>query len=200
MADIVIYHVETNVTIDAPINKSLKQSNELIRIANLSYYHQSKSEFSLCSKELKLLKTCGIQLPRIASDSKAYFKTREFQVLLKDRALKLLVTQLQKAQNLPVTSSDFQSQAQTAEGTSPTVASPKGPLGSAIAGSGKDQGLGCTAPPERSEKREKTPQTRKADKSSKRARERSPPDRLKTETDKSGGTTSRAQNLGETQS
>ncbi len=45
---------------DTAINKSIKQSNELIRIANLSYYHQSKSEFTLANKELKLLKTCGI--------------------------------------------------------------------------------------------------------------------------------------------
>jgi len=198
MADIVIYHIEKNVTIDAPINKSLKQSNELIRIANLSYYHQSKSEFSLCNKELKLLKTCGIQLPRITSDSKAYFKTREFQVLLKDRALKLLVTQLQKAQNLPVTPSNYRPPTQSSEVTTPAVASPSNAMGSTGVGFGKDQGLNSTVSPEKSEKREKTPQTRKADKSSKRGRERSPPERHKIETDKSGGATSRAQNLGDT--
>lgn len=95
LADIVIYHIEKNVAEDTAINKALKQSNELIRIANLSYYHQSKSEFTLCNKELKLLKQCGIFLLRMHVDSKAYFKTREFQVLLKDRALKLLVAQLQ---------------------------------------------------------------------------------------------------------
>ena len=79
MADIPIYHVENNVVIDTQINKAIKQSNELIRIANLSYYHQSKSEFTLCNKELKLLKICNISLPRACQDSsKSYFKSREF--------------------------------------------------------------------------------------------------------------------------
>ena len=87
-----MYHIEANMAIDSVINKAISQSNELIKIANLSYYHASKSEFSLCNKELRLLKQCGVQLPRVATDSKTYFKTREFQVLLKDRALKLLVT------------------------------------------------------------------------------------------------------------
>lgn len=94
-ADIVVYHVEKNNVWDSPINKGLRHFNELVRIANLSYYHQSKSEFTLCSKELKLLKYVGIQLPR-QSDPKNYFKTREFQVLLKDKALKLLLNHLQK--------------------------------------------------------------------------------------------------------
>lgn len=106
-ADIVIYHVEKNFAVDTAINKALKQSNELIKIANLSYYHQSKSEFQLCNKEMRLLKACGVQLPRHALDSKTYFKSREFQVLLKDRALKLLVSMLQKAQGLPVTLNNF---------------------------------------------------------------------------------------------
>ena len=60
MAEITIYHVEKNVAIDSCVNKAIRQSNELIRIANLSYYHQSKSEFTLCQKELRLLKTSGI--------------------------------------------------------------------------------------------------------------------------------------------
>jgi len=71
-------------------------------------------------------------------------------------------------------------------------------MGSTGAGFGKDQGIGSTVSPEKGEKREKTPQTRKGDKSSKRGRERSPPERHKIETDKSGGATSRAQNLGDT--
>ena len=58
LAEITIYHVENNVALDTNINKYIKQSNELIRIANLSYYHQSKNEFTLCSKELRLLKSC----------------------------------------------------------------------------------------------------------------------------------------------
>lgn len=60
IAEITIYHIEKNVAIDSYINKALSQTNELIRIANLSYYHQSKSEFILCNKELRLLKACGI--------------------------------------------------------------------------------------------------------------------------------------------
>lgn len=47
-ADVQIYHIEKNVAIDGSINRAIRQSNELIRIANLSYYHQSKSEFVLC--------------------------------------------------------------------------------------------------------------------------------------------------------
>ena len=39
LADITIYHIEKNVAIDSNINKALRQTNELIRIANLSYYH-----------------------------------------------------------------------------------------------------------------------------------------------------------------
>jgi hypothetical protein len=51
---------------------------------------------------LRLVKTSGITIPRSSIDSKAYFKTRDFQLLLKDKALKVLVVQLQKLQNLPV--------------------------------------------------------------------------------------------------
>ena len=69
----------------------------MIRIANLSYYHQSKNEFVLCNNEMRLLKTSGVKLPRFAYDSAAFFKTREFQILCKERALKLLVVKLQKA-------------------------------------------------------------------------------------------------------
>ena len=39
MAEITIWHVEKNVAIDSNVNKAIRQSNELIRIANLSYYH-----------------------------------------------------------------------------------------------------------------------------------------------------------------
>lgn len=122
LADITIYHIEKNVAIDSNINRALRQTNELIRIANLSYYHQSKSEFVLCNKELRLLKACGIQLPRSSLDSKAYFKTREFQLLLKDRALKLLVVQLQRAQDLPV--SNTGAEGLTFEVSSPSTLSP----------------------------------------------------------------------------
>ena len=46
---------------------------------------------------MRLLKTSGVKLPRFAYDSAAFFKTREFQILCKERALKLLVVKLQKA-------------------------------------------------------------------------------------------------------
>jgi len=54
---------------------------------------------------MRLLKTSGVKLPRSAYDSAAFFKTREFQILCKERALKLLVVKLQKAQNLPISRS-----------------------------------------------------------------------------------------------
>ena len=57
MAEIKIYHVENNLVFDSDINKAIRQSNELVKIANLSLsYLQSKSEFTLCNKELKLIK------------------------------------------------------------------------------------------------------------------------------------------------
>lgn len=40
------------------------------------------------------MKQCGIHLTRMQMDSKAFLKSRDFQVLLKDRALKLLTNQL----------------------------------------------------------------------------------------------------------
>ena len=63
-ANINIFHVENNVVEDSSINKAINQSNQLIRIANLSYYHQSKAEFQLNSLEIKLIKKCGIPVPR----------------------------------------------------------------------------------------------------------------------------------------
>ena len=74
----------------------------------------------------------------------------------------------------------------------PAVASPSDALGSANKAIEKDHERGAIASQEKNDKREKTPQTRKGDKSSKRGRERSPPERHKIEGDKSGRITSRA--------
>lgn len=78
LANVTIWHVEKNVAEDTLINKAIKLSNELIRIANLSYYHQTKSEFSLSIKELKILKQAGVHMTRLQMDSKAFLKSREF--------------------------------------------------------------------------------------------------------------------------
>lgn len=126
LANITIWHVENNVAKDTMINQAIKQSNELIRIANLSYYHQTKSEFSLSIKELKIMKQCGIHLTRMQMDSKAFLKSRDFQVLLKDRALKLLTNQLQQLQDLPVTHSANQTPIKVAFDSS--VATPAVPI------------------------------------------------------------------------
>lgn len=56
MADVKIYHFEKNVVSDSKINQAIKQSNELMKLANLSFSYQQKPDFQLCKTELKLIK------------------------------------------------------------------------------------------------------------------------------------------------
>ena len=88
MADIPMNHAERNLAKCSKINKAITRSNHLIKIANMSFYHQSKNEFVLTNQELKLLKSCNINVPRI--DKESYCKSREFQLILKDRAMRIL--------------------------------------------------------------------------------------------------------------
>ena len=45
--------------------------------------------------DLKLLKSMGIVVPKTV-DAKLYYKSREFQIILKKRAMKHLLVELQK--------------------------------------------------------------------------------------------------------
>jgi hypothetical protein len=68
------------MAIDSEINQAIQKSNELVKIANLSIsYQNSRSDFSLCNKELELVKSCGIEPPRGgAYENDQYFRTKEF--------------------------------------------------------------------------------------------------------------------------
>lgn len=51
--------------------------------------------------DLRLLKSMGIMVPKTV-DAKLYYKSREFQILLKRKAMKHLLVEMQKCQDLPV--------------------------------------------------------------------------------------------------
>lgn len=90
MADITIHHHESNLVTNSKINQAIKQSNELVKLANLSFSYQQKQDFALCKTELKLIKSVGLQLPRLQIEDNQYFRSNEFRTALKDKALKIL--------------------------------------------------------------------------------------------------------------
>jgi hypothetical protein len=92
LAQINIYHVEKSYVEESGINKAIRQTNHLIRSANSSYYHQSKTPFTLSVQDLKLIKKMGlvVGVMHFDSSSQSFFKSRDFQVALKEKALKYL--------------------------------------------------------------------------------------------------------------